>query len=183
MDFNTSPLHISAFHGVAMNRQSLEWIFDIDPKTPRSAFEPEAISRGFAAFDEMRKTGETMAMWAASSGKADVLSMLLAGAVGKTRANECDHSGLTPLMWISHSMSHECACLLLNAGADANRQDSKGRTALMRFASRGERRLAALLLDHGADPSIPDAQGKTAGRWAREFGYDDLADFIDAPRG
>lgn len=165
-----------------MNRQSLEWIFDIDPKTPRAAFDPDAVNRGFAAFDEMRKTGETMAMWAASCGKADVLSMLLTGAVGKTRANECDHAGLTPLMWISHSMSLECARLLLSAGAEPNHQDAKGRTALMRFASRGERRLAALLLDQGADPLISDDQGKTAANWARDFGYAELADFIEAHR-
>jgi uncharacterized protein len=110
-------------------------------------------------------TGKPPVIYAAASGRLDIVKQLLGGGDLNARyAND-----LTLLMWASgpdekvpDAQAIEVVSYLLDAGAHIDDRDDRGRTALMIAAEGGHSEIADLLLKRGADPSLKDKAGKRA---------------------
>ena len=104
--------------------------------------------------------GETALMYAAGSGTAENMKLLLdAGADVTAR----DKDGKTALMIAAAGFGTvEKLKVLLDAGADVKSMNVNGLTALMWAAGSGTAENVKVLLDSGADGSVKDSKGKTA---------------------
>lgn len=79
-------------------------------------------------------------------------------------------SGWTPLLRCAATTGDSnCACALLDAGADPNVQDNTGKSALMMACLNGHLTLTRVLLDHGANISLKSTHGKTCMDMATSF--------------
>jgi hypothetical protein len=72
--------------------------------------------------------------------------------------------------------------VLLELGADVNARDNEQRTPLMWAARAGADETANALLAKGADPGLADKNGKKAADYAREKGFNALADRLKSDR-
>ena len=110
-------------------------------------------------------TGKPPVIYAAASGRLDIVKQLLGGGDLNARyAND-----LTLLMWacgpdekVPEAQAIEVVSYLVDAGAHIDDRDDRGRTALMIAAEGGHSEIADLLLKRGADPSLKDKAGKRA---------------------
>ena len=120
--------------------------------------------------------GRTALMLAAFNGHAETAALLLdAGAKIDTR----DQTGRTALMYACSGDNDATVALLLKRGAGVNIADSEEHwTALMFAAAEGHGTEVRRLLDAGADPMAADIDGDDSVKFARDRGFNELADFI-----
>lgn len=119
------------------------------------------------------------ALYHAVMGRASadlVRSLLAAGAKVDFR----DETGNTPLIVGSTDEKFDLVKLLVEHGADIDAQNHEGDTPLTNAAIWGERRTVMYLLAQGANPTLTDGIGCTAAELARQHGYTDIADAIEA---
>ncbi len=90
---------------------------------------------------------------AASQGKLDVVTSLLAGGAD---VNAKDSGDDTPLMFAAGNAHTDIVKLLLAHGADVNARDKKGWTALLQAAVGGNPEVNTLLLDAKSDINAKD---------------------------
>ena len=128
--------------------------------------------------NEEQQGRHTHLMRAALSGDIDALKVSLAGGAD---VNKRDDEGRTPLMFATVNRQTECAKELLLHGADVNARGNDGGTALMLAASSGAAKLVKDFLARGADTSGKYiATGQTALTIARDHGYDDIVELLQA---
>jgi ankyrin repeat protein len=103
------------------------------------------------------KRGTTPLMYAAASGSAESMRILLAAGAD---ANAKNDFGATPLMWAI--TDPEKVRVLLTAGADIRAKSKMGRTPLyLAAANDGSSATVKLLLDRGANPTERDSRQST----------------------
>jgi ankyrin repeat protein len=111
--------------------------------------------------------GMTPLMYAAHSGKAGVVKVLLDA---KANPNIRSKSGRTALM-VAAAWNEPTACkFLIDAGAKVNDTDTKGQTALMSAAAVGNYATLDYLLSRGASVKFRDKAGKSSLDHAVEVG-------------
>jgi ankyrin repeat protein len=103
------------------------------------------------------KRGTTPLMYAAASGSAEAVRMLLSAGAAVNASNDF---GATALMW--GITDAEKVKALLGSGADVRAKSKMGRTALyLAAANDGSSATVRLLLDRGANPTERDGQQST----------------------
>lgn len=132
-----TPLHFAAFHNYAKNVQ--------------------ALVKGGANLRLADLEGKTALHWAAGSGDAACIKMLLLG--DKTLASQADAKRCTPLhVAIGDSNAKGFKELLKSGGSalDVNAQDDFNRSPLHWAAAVGGADMATALLKKGANDSLQD---------------------------
>ena len=96
--------------------------------------------------------------------------------------NRADSYGHTPLMWGASFPDAGLTEMLLREGADVNARRPDGTSVLhVAIHSDAGPDTVRLLLAAGADPAVRDGEGKTPADYAREAGFTELAQLLDAP--
>lgn len=115
--------------------------------------------------------GSTALHWAANSGDATLVKLLLgAGA----RATAATSFGVTPIALAAAAGNASVVEQLLKAGADANTSMRGGETVLMTAARGGRPDVLKVLLSHGANVNASEPRrGQTALMWAAADGNAD----------
>jgi ankyrin repeat protein len=111
----------------------------------------KTLLAGGADVNAAQGDGMTALHWAARSGDAEIVRMLLyAGANVKavTRLG-----AYTPLMMAAALGHAEAVAALVSAGADVKAVNSTGSTPLMLAARSGDARAVTMLVENGADPN------------------------------
>jgi ankyrin repeat protein len=121
--------------------------------------------------------GLTMLMMAGFNGHAELVRLLLdAGA----DINQTESIGRTALMLASTGPSVETVKLLLDSGAKVNMTDNhEDWTALMMAAAEGQTEVVNLLLANGADVTMKDTDGEDSAYFARQRGFEALAQMLE----
>lgn len=120
------------------------------------------------------KSEMTPLQYAAQSADMEMVDALIrAGAA----VGDVDDRGFTPLHFAAATNSVDCLRVLLKAGADPNAKANNGLTPLHIAAIYGFGETVKHLLDSGADPTVL-VQGRTPADWAREKGFEELADML-----
>src|SRR6266700_514073 len=115
--------------------------------------------------------GWTALMWAAFSGRAEIVRALLKKGAD---VNAMDDSGKTVLMSAALRGHADTVRALLEKGADVNAKSKTGRTALMSAADLGHLDTVRALLEQGADVDAKDKKGDTALRLAEKYKYSSI---------
>lgn len=142
----------------------------------RTAAVTSALENGMPV-NQKDDAGNTALAAAAFNGHVETLQTLLeAGADVNRRVNR----DVTPLM-AACGPYPQAVRLLLENGAEVNATDGiEHFTALMYAAAEGHTPVAELLLEYGADPAMKDVDGDTAATFARQRGFEALADQLQA---
>jgi ankyrin repeat protein len=116
-------------------------------------------------------------MAASFNGHTETMAVLMdAGADVNLRVNQ----GVTPLI-AACGPYPSAVRLLLENGAEVNATDDiENFTALMYAAVEGLSPVVDILLEYGANPSMKDVDGDTAAHFARQRGFRQLADKLQA---
>src|SRR6266550_2425108 len=126
------------------------------------------------------KAGWTALLWAAFSGRTDIVRALLEKGAN---VNATDDSGKTPLMSAAFRGHTDTVRTLLEKGADVNAKSKAGRTALMSASDLGQLDTVRVLLEQGADVDAKDRKGVTALRLAEKYKYSSIVALLRrAPR-
>lgn len=141
-----------------------------------------ALVQAGADVEALDAKGFTPLILASYNGRAATTALLLdlgadAGAADGTRGN-------TALMGVAFKGYTEIACMLLNAGAEANQRNRAGQTALMNAVMFGHIEIVNVLLVAGADPEASDIAGNSVASIAAAQVNAVMVDRIDrAKRG
>jgi ankyrin repeat protein len=92
----------------------------------------------------------------------------------------------TPLIEAASNCNVEMLSTLVSAGARVDDFDEFGHTSLMAAAHVGHMAGVRYLIESGADADVrsksePGKPAKTAAQWAREAGFNDVADYLEGP--
>ena len=115
--------------------------------------------------EERSFSGKTALLYAAESGRSDVVEFLLKEGAG---INQVEPEW-TPLHLAASSSSAEVVRLFLNSGGEVNAQNYYGETPLMWAAVRGATDVVELLLRRGAGMDLEDTGGSTVHEWAAKL--------------
>lgn len=124
------------------------------------------------------ENGRTPLMLAAFSGHTEIAERLLeAGA----RVDLRDSTNRTAFMFACTGPNLKLVTLLHRRGAKVNDIDShESWTPLMFAAAEGHRDVVQYLLSNGANPRAEDVDGETASSFARQRGFNEVAEMIEA---
>lgn len=92
--------------------------------------------------------------------------------------NEVNDEGYTALHLAVMESNHEAAEYLLTQGADPNTMDIYEFTPLMEAVTYDDLLMTELLLTYGADKTITNSQGYDAYGYALDYGYTEIAEYI-----
>ena len=134
----------------------------------------KALNSGLSV-DERLGGGETPLFEAVRSGDRKLVEELLSRGAD---VNVRSRLGSTALLAAATYGRDDLARALLDHGAALDVADEEGRTPLIDAAMRGNLPLVRLLLERGADRKHSDAHGKTALTYAREEGYQEIAELV-----
>ena len=140
---------------------------------------PEVVSFLCAHGIDVQKTHDVLHL-AANTGNAEIARLLLdAGADVYARDGCCGNTALHDAVMKGHQ---EVVEVLLQYGADIDEQTEewKQSTALILAASDNNKEMVQFLLFAGADVNVQDEEGKTALDYALEFGYEEIAQMLNA---
>lgn len=183
MKLTLPPLIIATLIISGCNEEAVTDEFSEDTPPLLSAAEQgdlgrlDALLATQADVDQRDFCAWTPLMKAALNGHAEAVQRLLdAGA----RVQLGDKGGYTALMLAASNNHVKVVELLLKGGADINHTEkTQGWTALIWAAKRGHIETVQMLLNANANPSPRDYKGLSAATWARQEGYDKLAQLID----
>jgi hypothetical protein len=116
--------------------------------------------------NEMDARGDTLVAAAVSTGRPDVVALLLAHGANPSLSN---HRGESPLHAAAAAGSLDGTRLLLDAGARIDATDADGNTPVVRATQSGHIRVALLLIERGANPRLRNLKGRA------------VADYCDDP--
>jgi tetratricopeptide (TPR) repeat protein len=122
-------------------------------------------------------TGPDTLKFAASSGQADVVKVILERGID---VNIKDDSGRTALSFAAENGQTRIVQILRVASADLNAKDENGKTALIYAAINGHDDTVKMLLDLGVDVNARDNIGETAFIYAAETGRADIVPLLKA---
>jgi len=126
------------------------------------------------AIDEERRTA---LMFAAFNGHTNIVQALLDA---DAKVDMKDLSGRTALLYASTGPFPKTVEILLEYGADPNMIDNEEHfTSLMYAAAEGNMEVVKVLLKNNADPSMTDIDGDNAVVFARQNGYENIAELIE----
>ncbi len=122
---------------------------------------------------------------ASANGHTAVVKATLAAGADLKSTNRYGGTGLIPACHHGHL---ETVKLLLSTAIDVNHVNRLGWTALLEAVILGDggpahRQIVQLLVDAGADLGIADRDGVSALEHARERGYDEIAQMLEAAGG
>ena len=137
----------------------------------------EAIKNGMPV-NQKDENGNTALMLASFDGHVETMQLLIdAGADINLR----DSKGRAALMFASSGSFPAAVRLLLEKGAEINAVDNVDHfNALMFAAAEGLSPIVDILLEHGADPKMKDKDNDTAANFAKNRGFTDLAQKLQA---
>lgn len=136
------------------------------------------IQRGVDVDQRAGGTGTTALKSAAAYDRTEITQILLEHGADPNRGSS---RGLTPLHSASYWGNVAAVKLLLGAGATVDPIDpGTGFTPLMDAALKGHREIVQLLLAAGADPARRDIGGQTAADKARQRGFQQVDNDIEA---
>ncbi len=124
------------------------------------------------------ENGRTPLMLAAFNGHTEIAERLLeAGA----RIDLRDSTNRTALMFACTGPDANLVSLLIRRGGNVNDIDShESWTPLMFAAAEGHRAVVQVLLDNNANPAAADVDGETSAYFARQRGFPEVAELIEA---
>ena len=137
----------------------------VDPRVSDEGMEPAGVS----AVDLLQSAFERR-------DRVELEALARAGVALEIR----DITGRTVLMRVAEAGDTETLQWILEAGALVDRRLEDGRTALMLAAAAGHRKVVMALLTGGAHAGLRDDQGIDAVSWARQGGWDELAEELTA---
>jgi len=137
----------------------------------------QALATGMSADAEDAQSKRTALHFAAESGNAATVTMLLEA---KANPNAKDRTGKTPVTIAAERGKAEVLAALLKAGGNPNERDQVQGSPLLWGAGLGTPETVALLLDAGADPNITDVNGMTPLMWAAGVGKPETVELLVA---
>jgi ankyrin repeat protein len=136
-------------------------------RTGDAAAVKAALAAGGGTEVQERMSQRTALHFAAESGKADVVKLLLDA---KANPNAQDRTGKTPVTVAAERGKVDALKALLAAGGDANSRDQVQGSPLLWASGLGGPEPVAILLAAGANPNIQDVNGMTPLMWAAGVG-------------
>ncbi|KAG6599813.1 protein S-acyltransferase 23 [Phytophthora cinnamomi] len=130
-----------------------------------------------ASLDAMNSSGMTAMHYAASTGNAAFVSLLMYRGAD---VNQTDSRGATALHWAVFEGFQYTAMLLVGYGANQKICDSEKQTPLMIASALGDAFLAKQLVVEGAPVNAKDKHGRTAMDIARQGAHFDTASALKA---
>lgn len=149
------------------------WIFKEIEQSAQSAFLSTGYVDGFE--ESYDQEGFTELMSAVEEGDMSAVEEL---ALDDTMLNEVNAEGYTALHLAVLESDYEAVEYLLEQGADPDTIDIYDYTPLMEAVTNGDATMVELLLTNGADKSMKDSAGYDAHWYAVEFGYNEIAEYI-----
>lgn len=116
-------------------------------------------------------------LWAAKTGKLDMLERALAGGAEQEAR---DPDGCSAAILAAYNGHEPCLVTLIAAGANLEATALLGWTAAMSAAAYGHQPCLRALIDAGANLETTDKQGHSAAGLARRYGHSELASLIEA---
>ncbi|KAM0983827.1 hypothetical protein ACFX2C_011315 [Malus domestica] len=113
------------------------------------------------AFSLRNEDARSILHVAVSSGRSEVVKLLIAADESTSVINSTDEDGWTPLHSAASIGNSEIVELLLSKGADVNIKNNGGRSALHYAASKGWFEITQCLISHGANINLKDKVGCT----------------------
>ncbi len=157
-------------------------VVELDPALIDSAMSGDltavkkAISEGLDV-NALAEGNRTLLMFAAFEGRVDVVKALIDAGFD---VNHKDVTARTSLMYAASGTSPETVKVLLESGADVNAIDShENWTALMMAAAEGNTEICRMLIEAGADPKAADVDGENSAYFARQRGFEALAQELE----
>lgn len=142
-------------------------------------FEESFLLNGIFSDEELTYTYDTSGMnelmLAVVEGDMEALKEY---AADTAMLNEVNEEGYTALHLAVMESNHEAAEYLLTQGADPNTMDIYEFTPLMEAVTYDDLLMTELLLTYGADKTITNSQGYDAYGYALDYGYTDIAEYI-----
>jgi uncharacterized protein len=121
------------------------------------------------------ESGRTPLLFAAATGQAEVVRLMLAsGAAVSVK----DRHNVTALGWAARTDSVETTRALIEAGADVNAQDDAGFSPLATALERHLTAQVVALLEHGPKLELAIKDGRTPLLLAVGYGYADLVEIL-----
>lgn len=108
------------------------------------------------------------------------MDILVAQASDEGLLNETNADGYTALHLAVLESNYDAAAYLLEQGADPNTLDTYKYTPLMEAVGYENMEMVELLLTAGADKELTGPEGYTAQQLALDYGYTDIAAYIEA---
>jgi ankyrin repeat protein len=140
----------------------------------------DALLENGATVDAMDAIGYTAFSHAAREGHLNVMQRLIdAGADVEHRGSDVG-LGLTPLMLAAGEGQIETTLQLIAIGADLEVRNSAEQHAAMWALANGQRETAEILIGAGSSLDLRDAEGNTMIGIARRYGFDAMAQQLQA---
>lgn len=172
-----APILVLALCGTVVDGASDATLIDLVKSGNRQAVRA-VLQRTPEAANAAEADGTTALHWAATSGDASLVTLLLkAGA----RANAVNRRGVTPLLLAATSGDAPTTKALMEAGADVNATLGNGQSVLMLAARSGNPQVVKLLIDRGADVNAREqAMGESPLMWAAAEDHADVIGVLSA---
>jgi hypothetical protein len=126
--------------------------------------------------DARGPTGRTALMYAASTGRIEIMQLLLSKGAMLSVSPPLECSTVQSAL----GGGIEAMKFLLDSGADVDERNRYGETALMYAAVWGDKAMVELLLERGASARARDQEGVTAGDRAARYGKNDVVTLLQA---
>jgi len=168
-------------HDVPQVRRLLTWGADPNSRLDGQGFEESSLwdrLRGGPSnplSTHLYRTRKTLLMYAATSGRADIVEALLAHGAD---VNVQLPTGQNALLYASTSHSPTLAPMLLEHGADWHVRDSLGRTPFLNAAEEGNLTAVREILDKGADIEETDTDQQSALCLASAKQHEDVVELL-----
>lgn len=136
------------------------------------------LERG-ADIEAKDNTKRTALLWAASTGKSELVKLLLSGTKAqKANVAATNDRGKAPLQLAAENNHEVVVAMLLAAEADPKAISDGQWTALHNAAEKGHTGVVKLLLDTFVDVNMETSSGMTALHWAAQNGHTEIVQLL-----